>query len=194
MSKVQTIKGFFHDNIHLILKMMIYQFGMTVFGLILSMACATNDTLLFGASVFAILFYMYLLYSMCWETGAGDQVRVEAGRMLRQPFRMTWCSLIANSINILLAILAIIGYYNIADAAVGNPIWACNLYGITNAIARFFNGMYLGVMQLIAPDQPFMLLIAVLPAIAVCTFGYLMGLNGHSIGALFGINPYKHKK
>lgn len=194
MSKFQTLKGFLHDNIYLVIKMMIYQFGMTVFGLILSMACASNDALLFGASVFAILFYMYLLYSLCWETGTVDQVRVESGRMQRCPFRLTWCSLLANAVNILLAVFAIIGYVNITDAALGDPLWACNLYGVTNAIARFFDGMYLGVIQLTLPDHPIMLLLAVLPAIAVCTFGYLMGLNGRSIAAIFGIDPYKRKK
>jgi hypothetical protein len=68
-----------------------------------------NHTALYACvSAFCILFYFFLLYTMCWEIGAKDKLRVEGGRMDPAPFKCVWLSLAANSINLLGALIALI--------------------------------------------------------------------------------------
>ncbi len=195
MSQAQRFHSFLKDNGHLISKLIVNQIGMTVFGWVLAMACVSNNALLMGVSVFSVLFYMYLLYSACWEIGTKDQVKVAAGRMKRQPFKAFFCSLLANIPNAIFAILAIIGYYSIVNMATGDPLWATNLYGVCNAIARAIQGMYIGIIALLNPsNNPLALLVIILPSIFFSSLGYLMGLNGRSVSALFGIDPYRQSK
>ncbi len=110
---------FLKENGYGIFKMFLIQIGMTVFGLMLAMATASSKSLLLAASVFAILFYLYLLYSMVWEAGAKDKIRVEHRNVNPQPWKGFAMSLIANIPNILLAVLIVISFMNIPKLASG---------------------------------------------------------------------------
>ena len=116
---MKKIKEFWKENSYDIVKMFINQIGMTIFGLIVAMATVSLSSkmelakgerwpLLLG-SVFGVLFYLFLLGYMTSEIGAKDGIRIEGKRMKFMPFKGLFMSLIANSVNLLLAVLAIVG-------------------------------------------------------------------------------------
>ena len=80
------MKSFFNKYSYSIIMMMVNQFVISIFGAGLAMATMTtdNDTLTAVVSVFAILFYLFLLYNMTWEIGAKDRISVDSGK---KPYR-----------------------------------------------------------------------------------------------------------
>ena len=85
------MKKFWKENSYDIVKMFIYQMGMTVFGLVVSMAAiklSISMNLPYGkrwilslGSVFGAGLYVYLLGYMTAEIGSRDGIRIEAGRL-----------------------------------------------------------------------------------------------------------------
>jgi hypothetical protein len=176
--------------------MAVNQLGMTIFGLVLAIATSQNETLMLLTSIFSICFYMFLLYSMSWENGVSDKIRVDTGRVQAKPYKFFAISFAANILNLILGVLAVIGYILIDKSAEKwvSPEWAVNLYSVCNAIARFIQAMYLGIVQYFTPNNPVSLVLIVFPAIAVCGFGYILGLRGYSIRNIFGIKTAEPKR
>ena len=178
---------FWKENAGIIGKMIVNQIGMTIFGLLLSLATGFNSTLLLLSSLFAIGFYMCLLYMMSWDYGARDKIRVDGGRMTYFPYKGVLLSLYANVLNILLALCAIVGYYNTSSFEEGIPAWAANLWFISNSAARFLQAMYLGFLKIVFPDDnPFGLLLIVVPALFFCGLGYFLGLKNRRLFGFIG--------
>lgn len=202
---MQGFIDFIKDNSYNMVKMFIYQFGMTVFGLTLSLATASNDTLLLIAGCFSVLFYMYLLYTMTWEIGAKDRVRVDSGRATAMPLKGLYISIGANTLNIILGLLIVIGYFSVrewipvvdpasgATVMTGEPLWAINLYGTAKTIDMLLHGMYTAFIRLYMYDNPFAYLIIILPALIICTVGYLLGRRNFKL-IKTNINASKLKK
>ena len=82
--------------------------NMIFFSFILGMVTVKHSALYACVSAFCILFYFFLLYTMCWEIGAKDKLRVEGGRMDPAPFKGALLSLVANAVNLLGALTALI--------------------------------------------------------------------------------------
>ena len=165
----------YKKNGYQVIRLGLYQFGMTLFGLVVAMATSTSDTLVFWTGVFSALFYLYLIYSLVYELGQKDGIRIEAGRRKYNPLRGFWLSLAANSLNILLGILSFVGMtvYNASSAK-----WALELYGVANTIAKFIQGMYVGILKTpLLMDASFANLLTPIPAVIVCTFGYILGVK-----------------
>jgi len=178
---------FLQNNSRIITKMVVNQIGMMIFGLVLEMATIQNDTLLLFTSLFAIGFYLVLLYTLSWEAGVSDKIKLDAGRLAYKPFKFVFVSLAANTLNILLGVLAVVGYIINGMSTQPNIQWAFNMYGICNNIARFIQSMYAGVLYFITPNNPFSLLFIAFPAVAICGFGYWLGLKGRTIRGTFGM-------
>ena len=157
--------------------MVVNQLGIMIFGNVLAMATYSNDALFLAASIFGCLFYMLLLYTMTWDIGYDEKIRIEAKRLNFMPLKGLYMSLFANVPNILLAILSIIGYYAGGAAELG-PVWAVNLYEVPNLIARFIQPTFVGVMDPIFHGNPFGLLVIVIPSLIVCTLAYIAGVKG----------------
>ena len=83
--------------------MFVDQIAMTVFGTIVTIATSGNDDLLLGASLFSIGFFLVVLYTVGWDIGARDKIKIDGGRMREMPAKGFLIALGANSINILLA-------------------------------------------------------------------------------------------
>lgn len=164
----------YKKNGYQVIRLGLYQFGMTLFGLVVAMATSTSDTLVFWTGVFSALFYLYLIYSLVYELGQKDGIRIEAGRRKYNPLRGFWLALAANSVNILLGILSFVGMtvYN-ANAAE----WALEIYGAANTIAKFIQGMYVGILKTFLMDVSFANLLTPIPGIIVCTVGYILGVK-----------------
>ena len=110
---------FFKKNGYSILKLFLIQIGMTVFGLMLTMATTSNLSIMIVSCVAAVLLYMYLLYGQIWEIGAKDQILMQHQGKKPTPMKGFLISLCANALNILLALLIVISFYNIPRFASG---------------------------------------------------------------------------
>ncbi len=187
--------NFFRENGYYIFRMAATQIAMTVFGLILSAATNAQDTLFILASVLAVCMYLWLLYTMCWEVGIKDKVRLDGGRIAYRPFRMLWVSLAANALNILLAVLSVIGLLFVRDIETATPMWAASLYKIPHDFFVLIHSMYAGITESLLPNKLYPLfnsllnLASIVPALVFTTFGYVMGLHNRSIGSFFGVRP-----
>ena len=73
------MKAFFSKYSYSIVKMFVNQFAISIFGSVLAMATASagNDLLTLIVSCFAIVFYLFLIYTMVWEIGAKDKISVD---------------------------------------------------------------------------------------------------------------------
>lgn len=191
------MKQFLKDNIYQSVRMMINQLVMTMFSLMLIFSVTTwgdradagaalSDGLLVGVSVLSILFYLYLLYYMCYEMGQKDGIRIESGRMRAIPWKGFMISLIANIPNLLLGLLELIAkiaikgsslFADVSQLADPTPEWAVNLFSACHSLARFGQGMYIGVGSVHFRNMGFYDLLIPIPAILVCTLSYLMGVK-----------------
>jgi hypothetical protein len=183
---------FIKDNSYLIFKMMVNQLGMMMFGMVLAMATTNNDTLLLFTSVFAVLFYMTLLYMMSWEYGSKEKVRVEHDRLEYMPLKGFYMSLCANIVNILLAITLFIGYFNVTSMTAMQPEWAFNLYMVSRMFAMFIQAMYMGMISLYAPYNPIAFILILLPAFISSAAGYYLGVKDIKLLGLIGIRQNKN--
>lgn len=175
----------YKKNGYQVIRLGLYQFGMTLFGLVVAMATSTSGTLVFWTGVFSALFYLYLIYSLVYELGQKDGIRIESGKRKYNPLRGFWLSLAANSLNILLGILIFVGDI-VFDASAAE--WAGMMYDCAYAIANPIQGMYIGVLQPFM-DVSFVYLLTPIPGIIVCTFGYILGVK-----FCHGVKKPKEKK
>ena len=106
------MKDFWRENGGIIGKLLLYQFGMTFFGIMLFSAAMAAQSqriwLMVFASGFSTLFYLYLIYSVLWERGGQDRIRVDGGRAKREPLKGLWIILAANIPNIVIALLILV--------------------------------------------------------------------------------------
>lgn len=186
---------FIKNNSYNIIRLILNQFGMMIFGLVLSLATAgidssVSDKLLLFVSIFSTGFYMVLIYAMMWEQGARDIIRVESGRMTLDKYYGTKVALCANIPNLILAFLIFIGF--LFGHLFGESQAASNLYGAAYAISSFIQATYLGIIK--AVFSPFDISVTstllfrslvyfftVIPAILTSTFAYILGCKNFRI-------------
>ncbi len=139
---------FFRQNSHLIMRLFVNQIGITFFALVLTMAVARmeNDSFKLWVSIFSILFYLCLIYSVMWEAGAANAVPVEAGRMKRDRLFSLKASLFASVPNLVLAFFMLV-FFLLGFAA--SQSWAGGVYGVLHIIAGLFEAMYVGLFAAI---------------------------------------------
>ncbi|MBQ7827739.1 MAG: hypothetical protein IJX47_06745 [Clostridia bacterium] len=190
------MKQFFKDNIYQAVRMLLNQIAMTMFSFMLIFAVSTagekngasdstNDMLLILVSLLSVLFYLFLLYHMSYEMGQKDGIRIQGKRMSYFRWKGFFIALIANSLNILLGLLEMIGKIAIegdslfADVSQMNPspVWAANLYNLCHTVARFIQSMYSGLGATVFRGVGFFDLLIPLPAILVCTVFYQLGVR-----------------
>ncbi len=180
---------FLKENSYNMVKMFVDQIAMTVFGTIVTIATSGNDDLLLIASLFSIVFYLVVLYTVGWDIGARDKIKIDGGRMREFPAKGFLIALGANSINILLALLIGLGILI-------NTEWAGNISVVCNAIARLIQGMYLGAIKLledalfadaVIQDVWWWFLITPIPAILTGGLSYYMGSHNKRISEMLGI-------
>ena len=142
--------GFFKKNSRLISQLFINQIGMTIFGAVLTvavnMAVKGKSAFLLAVSLFSVIFYLALIYNVMWEAGARDIIRMESGRMEKDPLYALRVSLFASVPNFFLALLMLIGF------VLGYPLdlsFGRLLYGIMRIVAPLFEAMYAGLFGVI---------------------------------------------
>ena len=179
------MKNLFRDHSYNMVKMFLNQFATAIFGFSLALAAgkAQNPTLRNVTSIGAILFYLFLLYTMTWEIGFRERVGVLHGRIKNQPYKGALICLIANLPNFLFAILITLG------AFVSQGVCA-TLAAFGRTAALLLEGMYTGILAQtvngVALHQHwFVYFLIPIPAILVCGIAYLLGLKDVKFTALF---------
>lgn len=183
------MRQFFSEHSYSMVKMFLNQFAIAIFGfsLVLASGKAQNIALRNVSSVAAILFYLFLLYTMTWDIGFHDRVGVEHGTKPKNAFCGVLISLCANIPNFILAI-------GVMLASVFNSPTLSNIGGWCSTIAVCIEGMYTGLIANPVGGAPlnsywFVYFLLPLPAILTCGIAYNMGVHDVKLTKLFR-EPY----
>ncbi len=181
------MRTFITENGSSIRKLIIYQIGMIFFALAVSTALVKNTTLLVLSNCLAIGLQLFLIYTALWEIGAKDAIRIEKGRMESCKCKGLYIALIANALNIFLALWVIIArifvmpsgsgfadYFTSANLST-TPTWVYDLYTVPRWIVNFLQIMYAGIFKTYLPQNPFSYLLAVVLPITTATVAYILG-------------------
>ena len=177
--------NFFKNNSRLISKLFINQIGMTIFGTVLTvaayMAAKGKGAFLLGVSLFAIAFYLSLVYNVMWDAGARDTIRIDTGRMEKTPFYALRVASFAAIPNFALGLLLLIGFFfgYVLILSFGQL-----LYGIMRILVPVLQAMYAGTFSFLLKQVPenveylvftLLYLFASLPMILVSVGSYELG-------------------
>lgn len=183
------MKQFFSDHSYNMVKMFLNQFAIAVFGFVLVLAAgkAQNVALRNITSVCAILFYLFLLYTMTWDIGFHDRISVEHGKKTKNGFRGALISLCANVPNLVFAVFVML-------ASLFNSPTLSNIGGWCSTLALFLEGMYTGLLVNPVGGAPlnsywFVYFLLPLPAILTCGIAYNMGIRDVKLTKFFR-QPY----
>ncbi len=174
-----------YDSVHMLLN----QVAISLFGFAMAMTAAKtgNDTFLMAVSVCSIIFYLALQLGTARKVGIRDKTSMDLGKRPFRPFTGTLISLLANSLNIILAVIITIMALTSRDGGSGIP----------RVFALLIQGMYQGILAVIqvggnaeAPiymnDCWWAYFLIILPALLISTVGYLSGvLDWH----IFSFSP-----
>ncbi len=178
------MKKFFHDYFYSIIRMFVNQFAIAVFGTSLTFATTHVhvksggfDWLTLVVSIFAIIFYLFLIYTLTWEIGAKDRLAVDMGRKPYRPHTGVLLSLLANIPNLIFATL-----FLFSDLAG----WSSEF--IFSLASSLLQGMYFGVataIKLPLADGtyaaltifPLTFFVTIIPALVTCWVAYFLGFK-----------------
>lgn len=188
------MRKFFHDYFYSVVKMFVNQFAIAIFGTSLAFATtrahleeAGFDTLTLIVSIFSVIFYLFLIYTMTWEIGAKDRIAVDTGRKPYRPHLGFWLSLMANIPNLVIAALCL------AASLMGNG----DMMFLVGLIGTLLQGMYFGAMITIklplgaggawvASNTLWpTFFIIIIPALLTCWLAYYLGHKNFRISSLF---------
>ncbi len=185
---------FVKANSYEIVRFMVIQVGLSIFGLVLTMACHTmNPSLLLPVSLFSVGFYLFLVYSVAWENGSKDKIRVDAGRLPDRKGKGFSVMLLAQLPYLLLTTLMLIGSIlaELGFNAVGSGIFA-----FPYIIVNFLTSIYLGTMRALFGSfgtnyllSSVVHILLVIPAVVTAGFGYFLGASGAKILAARTTRP-----
>lgn len=173
------MKAFFERYSYDSVRMLLNQVAISMFGFALAMtaAKAESDSLLLWSSIASIVFYLALIYGAAHKTGSGDRLSIQYGKIPFRPLRGLLISLVANSINLLLAILI----------TIGSLCAVVELELVANAIALLSQGMYQGVLAVVKigelplNEMWWAYFLITIPAMLVSTVGYIAGAKDFHI-------------
>ncbi len=168
-------------------KLILNQFGAAMLGIMLSSAAMQSRILNFLTSLLAIFFYLFLQYTAIWETGAKDRIRVDGGRAAENKWRGLHAAVLANSPNILFAVLVVV---LTTVGVLTQWSWAGEGAVVFTFIARLWQGMYNGVINFVIPQglneaqtilSTLIYVAIILPSLIANAIGYRMGYMNRRI-------------
>ena len=185
------MKGFFQKHSYSMVKMFLNQFATAIFGFVLVLAAgyAKNVALRNITSVFSIVFYLFLLYTMTWDIGFADRVSVMSGKQKRNLWMGALISLCANIPNYICAVF-------ITLASLLNVEFFSSVAAFFTGAALLLEGMYTGLLAnsvggAALNSHWFMYFVITLPTLIVCFLAYWLGINNIGSGRLYA--PPKQK-
>ena len=173
--------NFIKERSYEIVKLFVNQIVLSIFGTALTLAAAGENQagLRIGSSVFAILFYLFIIYFMMWELGAKDSHKIERKDRGHSRAAGLYMSLIASSINFLLAIFIMLGTLIQTD-------FFGRIGAISKVIALLTEGIYTGVLAIQVNGTPlnnlwFMYFLLPVPLLLVASLSYFAGSKNFKI-------------
>lgn len=172
-------------NGKLIEKLIVNQIGMTMFGNVLYIAASAagqkgegiGTMLKIGTSIFAIGFYLVLLYFVGRDEGMKDAVKIDTGKMKNEPQKFIILSLTANILNIVVGIFfAVVGFIILSGAQTTQALSNAAYIGLW--YFRIAEGMYTGVWIDLLSRNSFVPLLILIPSIIAPFLGYVIGTKG----------------
>ena len=165
---------FFKTEGHDIVTLIVYQIAMKIFGLVTLFATTSIEWLNIASSILGIGLYFYITYTLLWEKGGKDRVRVDAGRFEKNMLKPVYMSLSANIPNFFFGLLWITQFIP--------GSFFKTLSDIGRILSLGLQGYYLGVgkaLGLLA--NPFVFLALPLFIVGVAFLGYAAGYAGFRI-------------
>lgn len=176
---MKKIIDFVKENIGIIGKLLVNHIAISIFSIVVLVAAkGINNVLFHIAGVFAIIFYLFLLYLPLWEVGAKDKIKAEAGRIEKNKLFGFYVSAAYNAIFILFAlIIFILSFFT------GKSEIADGIYGVLKILMHYGCGMYLSVTSTVQNASAginfdAIYLIIMIPSLVCCLLSYLSGLSG----------------
>ena len=127
--------------------MFVNQFAISIFGFSLTIATTSAhadsagfDLLTFIVSIFAVIFYLFLIYTLAWDIGAKDKISVDVGKKPYRPHLGILLSLFAHIPNLIAAV-----FYLVATLA-GSE----DMMFIVRLVATLIQGMYFGLITAVS--------------------------------------------
>lgn len=175
------------NNSYAIVRLLLYQFGIAILGIILITATSSRGQLACMVSAYAVIFYLILLYMVTWEDGAKDRIRADSRGTRVDLLMGLKLALCANIPNFLLTLLMLVGY--LFGSLICEAGWAQTLFVIAHTVGVLWEAMYTGIVNtLIDPavsslSPLYLLAYAILPvfSLAACTLGYALGARDKRI-------------
>lgn len=173
------MKAFFERYSYESVRLALNQVAISMFGFALAMTAgkAESDALLLWSSIGSIVFYLALTYGAAHKTGSGDRLSIQYGKIPFRPYLGLILSLIANSVNLLLAILITVGQLGELG----------ELESISRLIALLIQGMYQGVLATVSVGGVTLngiwwsYFVITVPAMLVAMLGYIAGAKDFHI-------------
>ena len=138
---------FFERYSYSIVKMLLNQFAIGLFGAVLALATSgISDDFLMLTSIGAMIFYLFLLYTVMWEVGSKDRISSDSGKLSSRPYFGVVLSAIANIPSFIVATVYSVCYF-ISHGAEGI---ATNIAGAMRVVTLILNGMYYGLMTVLS--------------------------------------------
>ena len=182
------MKKFFERYSYQCVSLFVNQIAIALFAISLAFAAgmAKNDTLKLVTSILSVAFLLFIDYTAMWKVGAEDRLSADLGKVKRDLSVPVKIWLLSNSLNLLLALLYMLGA--LVDALEGLKV--CSV------IALLIEGEYMGILSLNVGGVPlntmwFMYFIITLPTLVVTFVAYWFGVNNIGSGRLYA--PPKQK-
>ena len=171
------MKNFLHNYSYSSVKMFVNQFAISIMGAMLSMATVnTEDAIVIFVSIFAIAFYLFLIYTQAWELGAKDKISVDIGKKEYKPLTGLAVSAVANIPNFIIAIT----FFFVLQVFPMSEV-AANVRTIASLFNMLLEGMYLGVLTTVKIGERtlltfwWMYFLITIPAMLTSWLAYYLG-------------------
>ena len=187
------MKNFWKKYSFGMVKLFITQCVIGLFGNILALFSASmqSTAVTLAAGIFALIFYLFLIYITVWDFGSKDLPAINAGRMKRSDLTGLYIAIGANVPNLVLAVIHAL----CLPFANSNELLS-GICGISRIATLFIHGMYTAIMAVIKVGgssintQWWSYFIITIPSIIVGTVAYAMGSREiHFTKILLPITP-----
>ena len=175
-------------------KLFITQCVVSLFGNVLALTGigAESNALTVATGIFAILFYLFLVYMEVWGVGSSDKPTIDGGRAKFSATTGLFIGIMANVPNFLFAII----YWGLRPFATTVEGVISTTSGLAKIVWMFLNGMYTGLMskgvfaeEFALHDYWFMYFLVTVPAIVIAALAYVAGVKDiHLTRTLLPVN------
>ncbi len=170
------MKAFFSRYFYTMIRLFLNQFAIALFGVALALATGQSEsrTLQLVTGIFSVLFYLFLQYVAMWEVGAKDGLVAAARKQKRGLWRGLVIALLANAVNLILALLTVPGAF-----LPKGTTWS-GVGSVASVIALLLQGMYMGILAtplngLNLNQYSWAYFAIIVPAVLVCSIAYILG-------------------